>query len=72
MAVLVGGKDVDGEGVTGTDWPVARIVGLGGLSDCDGVSGVTDLHCGVRGGFPSEGISSEPDSLEFTGEDSIA
>ena len=29
MAVLGGGQDVDGEGVTGTDWPVAGILGLG-------------------------------------------
>ena len=29
MAVLGGGQDVDGEGFTGTDWPVAGILGLG-------------------------------------------
>ena len=72
MAVLGGGQDVDGEGFTGTDWPVAGILGLGGLSDCGGFPGVTELRCGVTGGFPSEGISSEPDSSEFTGEDAVA
>ena len=71
IAFLGGGPDIDGEGFTGTNWHVARILGLGGLSDCDGLSGVTELHCGVTGGIPSEGISSEPDSSEVTGEDAV-
>ena len=29
IAFLGGGPDVDGEGVTGTDWPVVGILGLG-------------------------------------------
>ena len=29
MVVLGGGQDVDGEGVTGIDWPAAGILGLG-------------------------------------------
>ena len=48
------------------------ILGLGGLSDCDGISGVTGLRYGVTGGFPTEGFSSESDSSGFTGEDMVA
>ena len=69
---LGGGQNVDGWGFTEADGPVAGILGLGGLADCDEISGVTELRGGVTGGFPREGFSFGSDSLGFIGDGAVS
>ena len=68
---LGGGQDVDAGGFKGADWPMAEILGPGRLSDCDGILGVAERCCGVTGGFPTDGLSSESNSSGFTGVDVV-
>ena len=51
---------------------MAGILGLGGLADCDGRAGVTELYCGVTGGFPKEGLSSGSESSELIGDGAVS
>ena len=52
-----------GGGLSEVDSPATRLLGLGLLSDCDGFSGIIDLHCGVVGGFLTKEVSSD---LEYS------
>ena len=61
-----------GGGFTEADGPVVEILGLGGLADCDGLSGVTELRCGVTGEFPKEGLSSGSESSEWLGDGAVS
>ena len=44
------------------DRPATGILKIGLLSDCDGFLRITDLRCGVIGGFLTKGVSSDSDS----------
>ena len=59
-----GGRLITGEvELTEVDRPATGLLGLGLLLDCEGFLGITDLHCGVIGGFPTKGVSSDSDSF---------
>ena len=63
----IGGElEVGGEELTGLDYPAAGIFVLGLLVECDRVSGIIGLRCGVTGGWLTEGFSSVSDSALMT------
>ena len=39
------------------------LLGLGLLLDCEEFSGITDLRCGVIGGFLTKGVSSDSSGI---------
>ena len=64
----IGGElELGGEELTGVDCPAVGIFMLGLLVDCDRVSGIMGLRCGVTGGFPTEGVSSGSETAGLTG-----
>ena len=62
-----GGLVVGGGELTGLNLPTTGILGLGLFLDCDGLSGITGLYCGVIGGFPTEGVSLGSESAGLIG-----
>ena len=62
-----GGLVVGGGELTGVDLPATGILRIGLLSDCDRFLGVTDLRCGVIGGFLTEGVYLDSDFSILTG-----